>query len=502
MISRCSPVRGAPVRRCMRIAFLTGIWPPDVGGPATHGPDFSRFLVGRGHTVRVVTMGDGEPTERPCEVDVVSRKLPFPLRYGLVALRGARAARSADVLYASATLRGRRCRGDARAAAVRRQAHLGPGLRARAPLRALLGDDSRTSRARRSRPIRALKAVAQRVVAARRTRSSSRARSSREIAVGWGLRSATASTCSRTRRRRRATCEPEQLAPGTFVFVGRLTEAEGPADRDRGDRARARRRGSCSSATGPSAPSSSAPPQLGGRGPDRVPRVALPRRGAAGRRRRRGGRCSRAPGRTCRTARSRRSRSACRWSRRPSAACPRSSTTARTACSCRPAGPSELAAAMRRVLEEPGLRDRLAARAKPSVEAISSDGDLRPARGAARGGGRGERARRASSSSAARATGCRFRTGSRRSGTRSRSSSTTGSSAPRKPGSPLRAERFRLVGTGAAAPPGRDPLPPAAPVPRRGASCGSSGRTPSSRPIRSSVPPCSRAARSPAGRRR
>ena len=87
----------------MRIAFLTGIWPPDVGGPATHGPDFSRFLVSRGHAVHVVTMGDGEPTERPCEVEVVSRRLPFPLRYGQVAARGARAARGADVVYATAT---------------------------------------------------------------------------------------------------------------------------------------------------------------------------------------------------------------------------------------------------------------------------------------------------------------------------------------------------------------------------------------------------------------
>ena len=94
----------APVRRGMRIAFLTGIWPPDVGGPATHGPDFARFLVGRGHAVHVVTMGDGEPAERPCEVEVVSRKLPFPapLRPGGAA-RCARGAASADVLYASAT---------------------------------------------------------------------------------------------------------------------------------------------------------------------------------------------------------------------------------------------------------------------------------------------------------------------------------------------------------------------------------------------------------------
>ena len=87
----------------MRIAFLTGIWPPDVGGPATHGPDFARFLVGRGHTVHVVTMGDGEPAERPCEVEVVSRSAPLsrPLRPG--GAPWARAARDADVLYASAT---------------------------------------------------------------------------------------------------------------------------------------------------------------------------------------------------------------------------------------------------------------------------------------------------------------------------------------------------------------------------------------------------------------
>jgi glycosyltransferase involved in cell wall biosynthesis len=38
-----------------------------------------------------------------------------------------------------------------------------------------------------------------------------------------------------------------------------------------------------------------------------------------------------------------------------------------------PGDPEALAAALRRVLEEPGLRDRLAAAAQPSVEAISSD---------------------------------------------------------------------------------------------------------------------------------
>src|SRR5829696_5601329 len=142
----------------MRIAFLTGIWPPDVGGPATHGPDFSRFLVARGHEVHVVTMGDAQPAERPCEVEVVSRRLPFPLRYGQIALRGARAARRADVVYASGTY--------AAAAAA--------ATLARRPLVAKLVSDPAYERAQRyglfsgtvdefqlarSRPVRALKAV-------------------------------------------------------------------------------------------------------------------------------------------------------------------------------------------------------------------------------------------------------------------------------------------------------------------------------------------------------
>jgi glycosyltransferase involved in cell wall biosynthesis len=87
----------------MRVVFLSGIWPPDVGGPASHGPELARFLVGHGHHVHVVTMGDAEPTERPCPIESVPRSLPFPVRYPLVAARAGRAAARADVVYASAT---------------------------------------------------------------------------------------------------------------------------------------------------------------------------------------------------------------------------------------------------------------------------------------------------------------------------------------------------------------------------------------------------------------
>ena len=87
----------------MRILLLPGIWPPDVGGPATHGPDFARFLLEHGHAVQVVTMADGDVTDRPCPVETVSRRNPFPVRYSVLAGRAARLARRCDVVYATAT---------------------------------------------------------------------------------------------------------------------------------------------------------------------------------------------------------------------------------------------------------------------------------------------------------------------------------------------------------------------------------------------------------------
>jgi glycosyltransferase involved in cell wall biosynthesis len=87
----------------MRILLITGIWPPDVGGPATHGPELARFLATRGHDVTALTMADEAPSERPCRVVTVDRGRPFVVRYPLLTLRAAELARGADLVYASAT---------------------------------------------------------------------------------------------------------------------------------------------------------------------------------------------------------------------------------------------------------------------------------------------------------------------------------------------------------------------------------------------------------------
>jgi glycosyltransferase involved in cell wall biosynthesis len=204
----------------MRILLLTGIWPPDVGGPATHGPDVARFLMERGHGMRVVTMGDRPPTERPCRVDVVSRRLPFPVRYGLVAAKGARAARGADVVYATATY--------AAAAAA--------SSLARRPLVVKLVSDPAYERARRYRAFAGTleefqEPAGQAAEALKRARTAALRRARTivvpsaylaRIAAGWGLEEQRVVVLHNPAPAVMGV-EPERLPPGTFVFAGRLT---------------------------------------------------------------------------------------------------------------------------------------------------------------------------------------------------------------------------------------------------------------------------------------
>ena len=83
----------------MRILVVSGIWPPDVGGPASHAPDVARFLAGRGHQVEVVTTASSAPAPEDFPVHWVSRRLPAGLRHvrGAALIRSR--ARRADVVY-------------------------------------------------------------------------------------------------------------------------------------------------------------------------------------------------------------------------------------------------------------------------------------------------------------------------------------------------------------------------------------------------------------------
>ena len=58
----------------MKVVVVSGIWPPDAGGPASHAPALAEFLVGRGHDVEVVTTADAQPAARAYPVSWASRR--------------------------------------------------------------------------------------------------------------------------------------------------------------------------------------------------------------------------------------------------------------------------------------------------------------------------------------------------------------------------------------------------------------------------------------------
>lgn len=80
---------------------MSGIWPPDVGGPASHGPQIARFLAGRGHEVSAVVSAAGPLDDPGFPIRVTRRDRPLPLRLAAGAAVLARAVRQVDVVYAT-----------------------------------------------------------------------------------------------------------------------------------------------------------------------------------------------------------------------------------------------------------------------------------------------------------------------------------------------------------------------------------------------------------------
>ena len=212
-------------RRALKILVVSGIWPPDVGGPASHAPEVAAFLRARGHEVEAVITAAARPRR-----EALPGALGQPLAAAGRAPRGGRqAARRARAP--------RRCRlhdRDARALVARLAA------RAHARSSTKLTADPAYERARRwgsatarsssssARPGAATPAAAARArprrCAGRRTSSPPRAYL-RELALGWGV----------ARRPGHAAAEPGAAA-------ARAPPARGAAPRARDRRPDARLR--------------------------------------------------------------------------------------------------------------------------------------------------------------------------------------------------------------------------------------------------------------------
>ncbi len=170
----------------MRVLVVSGIWPPDPGGPASHASSLADFLHRRGHEVEVVTTADVAPAPREYPVHWASRRLPAGLRHLRCALLVRERGRRSGVVYATSMVR---------------RAALGAAF-ARRPLVVKLVSDEVFERMQRSGRFTGSLDAFQRVGGGprvrflRRTRRRALRRASRVlcpsaylrgVALGWGL---------------------------------------------------------------------------------------------------------------------------------------------------------------------------------------------------------------------------------------------------------------------------------------------------------------------------
>ncbi|RPF47013.1 glycosyltransferase involved in cell wall biosynthesis [Thermodesulfitimonas autotrophica] len=90
----------------MKILIVTGIFPPDIGGPATYVPLIAGALASRGHQVKVLTTSEPEDLgyddrQYPFPVVRVNRRLPLWRRTFTLIRLIIRHGREADVIYAN-----------------------------------------------------------------------------------------------------------------------------------------------------------------------------------------------------------------------------------------------------------------------------------------------------------------------------------------------------------------------------------------------------------------
>jgi len=83
-----------------RVLLVSGIFFPDVGGPATHVRKIAEHFAALGWTTTVVAFGEPHPTSESYRVIRVSRRLPKPISWLLYAWTIVREVFQHDVIYA------------------------------------------------------------------------------------------------------------------------------------------------------------------------------------------------------------------------------------------------------------------------------------------------------------------------------------------------------------------------------------------------------------------
>ena len=88
----------------MKVAIVTGIFPPDIGGPATHADDLKAVWTERGWDVTIVTLWDGAATSIEPGLVRFPRRWPWPARLAAVTAWLGTNRDAFDAVYATGML--------------------------------------------------------------------------------------------------------------------------------------------------------------------------------------------------------------------------------------------------------------------------------------------------------------------------------------------------------------------------------------------------------------
>jgi len=85
----------------MDILITVGIFPPDIGGPASFVPKISKYLINKGHNVKIICLSDKEHLTYKDEVSVIriNRSLPIIFRWFKTIVKIYNVSKKSDLIF-------------------------------------------------------------------------------------------------------------------------------------------------------------------------------------------------------------------------------------------------------------------------------------------------------------------------------------------------------------------------------------------------------------------
>ena len=85
----------------MDILITVGIFPPDIGGPASFVPKISKYLISKGHKVKIISLSEKENLNYEDEINVtrISRNLPIIFRWFRTITNIYKSAKNSELIF-------------------------------------------------------------------------------------------------------------------------------------------------------------------------------------------------------------------------------------------------------------------------------------------------------------------------------------------------------------------------------------------------------------------